>query len=416
MITKHLISALLYFLGLIAFAQNTFSGRVIDASTNSPLAYATIGFTSSSIGTVSNDVGQFKLVYPESLINDTLRISYIGYKTLLIVPNNHTQSNLRLTPVTLELSEVVVRPLAPEDYIKKAVRNFPNAFPRDPFGSQSYYQEMIKENNQYISFSECVFKSFYPAYQDTTKSQHQLLLYRKNKNHHQIQFMRDKIEKEKLKEEKKATKKGEEYIDEEKMLIENTFGGPANILSMDLLKYPEPFLDSTQFKKFRYSFGNPEVYQEKQLLTIQFEAKKTVDHMVQKGIIYLDVKSNAIVMVDYTAEIVIPMIVRPLLFAYGLSADNVMMTKKVRYQPHNNRWYPDYFFLYVYADLEKRHLFSANEKSNFKLSQQLKINEIDLNNLSEIPADYRYNLLKKIEEQVHNVSEMKWEYVNVLLK
>ena len=200
------------------------------------------------------------------------------------------------------------------------------------------------------------------------------------------------------------------------MLIENTFGGPANILSMDLLKYPEPFLDSTQFKKFRYSFGNPEVYQEKQLLTIQFEAKKTVDHMVQKGIIYLDVKSNAIVMVDYTAEIVIPMIVRPLLFAYGLSADNVMMTKKVRYQPHNNRWYPNYFFLYVYADLEKRHLFSANEKSHFKLSQRLKINEIDLNNLSEIPADYRYNPLKKIEEQVHNVSEMKWEYVNVLLK
>ncbi len=50
---------------------------------------------------------------------------------------------------------------------------------------------------------------------------------------------------------RRAQKKGEEIEAEDESgigIIEGTFSGPDEILSMDLSKKLEPFLDSTQFK------------------------------------------------------------------------------------------------------------------------------------------------------------------------
>ena len=419
MIINNLTVLLLCLSSILTNAQSflKISGTIVDASSNEPLPFAGIGFISVATGTVSNEVGYFQLNYPETLKNEPLSISYMGYETFSIIPSQFSNtSTFRLKPIALQLDEVIIYPLDPEDYIRKAVRNFTNALPKDPFRSQSYYQEMISEDGQYVDFTECVFKSYYPAYQDTTKSQHQLLLYRKEKNPHKIAFMREKIDKEKAQERKKAAKNGEEYVDNEQMLVEATFGGPGNILSMDLLKYPEPFLDSTKFKRFQYQFEAPVIYQGNQLLSISFEATKTVDHLVHKGIIYIDLHTNAIIKAEYTARVVIPAYVKPLLFLYGLSVSNLTMTKSVRYQAYNGRWYPDYFFLFIKTDLEKRHLFSPNEKSHFELNQRFKVNEISLDNLIEIPKEKIYDPKRKISEQAYPVGNLEWADVNIVAK
>ncbi len=69
---------LIFILNYLTFAQNlTILGRVIDASNASPLVKANVQI-SSQIGTFTDAQGRFVL---SSEINDTLTISYVGYKS-----------------------------------------------------------------------------------------------------------------------------------------------------------------------------------------------------------------------------------------------------------------------------------------------------------------------------------------------
>ena len=57
----------------------TLKGNVTDKSTELPLPYVNVGTKKSEIGTVTNEGGEFELKLPHNL-NDTVRISMIGYK------------------------------------------------------------------------------------------------------------------------------------------------------------------------------------------------------------------------------------------------------------------------------------------------------------------------------------------------
>lgn len=66
------------------FAQSStkliFVGDVKDAATGEPLAYATIGLKHHVDQTVSDAAGKFQLLAPATAQNDTLLITYVGYR------------------------------------------------------------------------------------------------------------------------------------------------------------------------------------------------------------------------------------------------------------------------------------------------------------------------------------------------
>jgi len=67
-------------------AQSKIAGRVIDAETNEPLAYAKVSFTNKTL--LTNIDGSFKI--PVATGTTSLRISYVGYKTVNIKLNKGT--------------------------------------------------------------------------------------------------------------------------------------------------------------------------------------------------------------------------------------------------------------------------------------------------------------------------------------
>jgi hypothetical protein len=87
------------------------NGIVVDNSNNNTIEYVSIGLIGKDIGTISNEKGSFQLLIPESVLNDTLTFSKIGFylKTYLI-KDLISQKNLIVTlqPKTIELKEVLV--------------------------------------------------------------------------------------------------------------------------------------------------------------------------------------------------------------------------------------------------------------------------------------------------------------------
>jgi len=88
-------------------------GIVVDKSTKEPIPFVNIGMVNKTIGTVSDERGTFTLDVPESMKDDTLRFSCIGYTAYITTPgriNRNTEQRLviELSESNTLLKEVVV--------------------------------------------------------------------------------------------------------------------------------------------------------------------------------------------------------------------------------------------------------------------------------------------------------------------
>jgi iron complex outermembrane receptor protein len=87
-----------------AFAQNNFSGKVLDVITGKPLVSATVIVGDKKMTT--NSSGEFLLSISN---NDKITISYIGYETFISSVDLNKKSNtFYLTPISLSLADVEV--------------------------------------------------------------------------------------------------------------------------------------------------------------------------------------------------------------------------------------------------------------------------------------------------------------------
>ena len=94
-------------------------GTVTDSVTGELIAYASVVFEGTSVGTMTDRNGNFYI--RNSVGKRTLTISFLGYKTKKIILNSGNQNNdltISLVPDSYELTEVTVRPKR-EKYSKK---------------------------------------------------------------------------------------------------------------------------------------------------------------------------------------------------------------------------------------------------------------------------------------------------------
>jgi iron complex outermembrane receptor protein len=83
------------------FSQsNTFSGKIIDNETKEPIVGATIQLLSNQSGTTSNSEGEFNIV--KNLEIDSLKVSFIGYKTITVVCSDNLTIFLQPNPIQLQ--------------------------------------------------------------------------------------------------------------------------------------------------------------------------------------------------------------------------------------------------------------------------------------------------------------------------
>jgi hypothetical protein len=96
---------------LTASAQDAMiiTGKVFDAKSKEPLAFATVGVKDHAEETSTNEYGDFKLSVPTGYINDSLQVTYIGYKSFRKkISNLESSERIYLDEAFILLKEVVV--------------------------------------------------------------------------------------------------------------------------------------------------------------------------------------------------------------------------------------------------------------------------------------------------------------------
>ncbi|MBL7883898.1 MAG: carboxypeptidase-like regulatory domain-containing protein [Bacteroidia bacterium] len=93
--------------------SQTFTGKIIDKKTQSPVLYANVGVIGKSIGTVSDANGYYSIQLNDSVNNSILKFSCIGYKSYSIKVFDFKKANIstiELEPDIISLAAVVIKP------------------------------------------------------------------------------------------------------------------------------------------------------------------------------------------------------------------------------------------------------------------------------------------------------------------
>lgn len=107
---------ILIFLSFLQFAsaQINLKGQVFDKTTNETIPFASIGIKGKTIGTVSDENGNFELPLKEFLDSDSLKFSAIGYQAKnfsISKAKSFNNEKIYLNPSSVQLDEIIIRPI-----------------------------------------------------------------------------------------------------------------------------------------------------------------------------------------------------------------------------------------------------------------------------------------------------------------
>ncbi len=128
MVMKKIIFFLIFsIVNLISAQSDIVKGIIINSKNNQPLENVNIVNINQVTGTASNSSGQFEIqAYP----NDTLYLSYIGFKSIKVKVTNdwinlNIETMIELTEMALALEEVVVYELKLTGYLELDIKQVP---------------------------------------------------------------------------------------------------------------------------------------------------------------------------------------------------------------------------------------------------------------------------------------------------
>jgi hypothetical protein len=251
----------------------TYTGKITDSETKEPVAFANVYLEGSSIGTVSNLDGEFIIKVPSTIGEETLNISFVGYKTYEISLEHlkKDDNSISIVPDPIPIQEVIIRTGDPLELIRKAISRIDENYPLNPEMLTAFYRETVKKNRHYVAVSEAVldiYKSSYKNYFDSDR----LKIYKGRKSH-----------------------------DVKRMdtILFKLQGGPKTSLLLDVVKNPSTLLSEDFFKYYDYKLTGVINIDNRETFVIKFDQKNNVDLPLYQGNIYLDAKNLAIARLDF---------------------------------------------------------------------------------------------------------------------
>jgi len=91
-------------------AQVNIKANIKDKETQFAIPYASASIIGTSLGTLTNQLGELELQVASISVNDTLKISAIGYEDKKVIIKDITSYNIYLTPIVYDLTEVKIKP------------------------------------------------------------------------------------------------------------------------------------------------------------------------------------------------------------------------------------------------------------------------------------------------------------------
>jgi hypothetical protein len=365
-----------------------FKGRVFDRDQKDVLPYSSISVLGTTLSTVSNSDGDFELKIPGTMNRDTVVVSCLGYRQYRqpvaeIEVRNYL---VYLQPVSIQLREIKVTVINPDEIINRILSKLLLNYPRNPEIMNSFYREVLKQDDDYIDVAEAVMEIRKAPYDNSfAEDRVKLIKGRKNLNVKPFQFVDFKIQ-----------------------------GGPYYITKLDVVKTLDSFLDPEFREFYKYSLYEIIDFEGRETYVIGFKPKDKVDYPCYQGKLFVDMSTFALVRAEFS------------LSRSGLNFAHQSLIKKkpkdfyvrptsveykVNYRRVENRW----------------HLSTAQVELKFKVKSKLeKINSTFYSNSELLVTDFKpedgthfrraetFNSKDIFSELITSYDEGFWDEYNII--
>jgi len=252
----------------------SFKGRIFDNDQKEVLPFSNISILRSNIGTLSNSDGDFELKIPESMQNDTIVVSCLGYRQFVkaIREIHDRKYEIYLYPTSFQLKEIKVTGINPQEILNRILSKINLNYPQKSEIMTAFYREVLKQDSKYIDVAEAVLEIKKAVYgNDYDQDKVKFVKGRKNINVQPFQFVDFKIQ-----------------------------GGPYYITKLDVIKTLDSFLDPEFREFYKYSLDDIVERDNRTLYVIGFKPKEKVDYPCYQGNIFVDMSTFALVQADFS--------------------------------------------------------------------------------------------------------------------
>ncbi len=318
----------------------TIKGKVVDSENGNPLVFATVAVKESNVAIVTNIDGEFTLKIVDPANAKNLEISFLGYKNRTVpiteMRDNGYKNVISLDPAPIPIKEVVVRPLDPEEIVKKAIDHFRDNYESVPNLMTAFYRETIRKNRTYVSIGEAVVEIFKAPYANDLRFDGARMY------------------------------KGRKSSDVEKMdtILFKLQGGPVTVLQLDIVKNTEYILTLDAMDYYNYSLSNVIEIDNKPHYVIDFVQKPSVDIPLFMGSLYIEMDTYAITEAEFgfnlsDKEAATSIFIRKKPF--GVEVTPEVATYRTKYREQDGKWHFEYSRAEVRFKVNwKRKLFNTN--------------------------------------------------------
>ncbi|MBN1199944.1 MAG: carboxypeptidase-like regulatory domain-containing protein, partial [Bacteroidales bacterium] len=183
-----ILSFLLFFGGFVSSQETVpVSGWVRNAETGEPLPYAQIALAGTTLGTVTNEDGFFRLNLPsrQSVISASLRdaglpdagyrnaglpdslvVMFLGFRTQRVAVDQlkGKAGEIRMVPVSLDLREVEIIALTPQEVLRRAFDSIPVNYGQDSVILTAFIRTQKTVNKKLAEYTEAIVEDLKTGY------------------------------------------------------------------------------------------------------------------------------------------------------------------------------------------------------------------------------------------------------------
>jgi thiol-disulfide isomerase/thioredoxin len=261
----------------------TLQGLVNDKKTQASVPYVNIGIIAYSIGTTTNDEGEFILKIPVERQQDTVVFSCVGYTSFKIKAADLVgKTVIALQSAEINLAEITVKAVNAEKIIQDVLKNRVKNYGTDPSLMQVFCREIVKEEgtNNYFIESEGVLEMYKSS---VKKNNDQVRLIKGRKKNLPPSFTRDT----------------------NIYTLPKIMNGPTIGMLVDIIKRPDYFIVQTD--QFSFNHEGYDYINDRLMYKISFKPQKAQYSLLMpsdvpfyEGTIYVDTESLALVRTVFT--------------------------------------------------------------------------------------------------------------------
>ncbi len=254
-----------------------FSGTVEDDQTGNPLVFATISVEQTNISTISNTDGEFLIKIPKEMLNGTISVAILGFKTKRIPISQLSNENnrIKLEVLVTELSEINVKlPKDAKALVKMTLKKRGENYLNKEVLMTAFYRETIKKRKKNVSLAEAIVNIYKQPNNVGKRDYIKLYKDRKSTDYSKLDTVALKLQ-----------------------------GGPFNALYVDLMKYPSYVFTEDVMDLYIFSFAPSTTVNGKPVYVVRFKQRADIYKPLYYGKLFIDAETLALTSAVYNLNV-----------------------------------------------------------------------------------------------------------------